>query len=259
LKSKPRDKKGLFVKRGVLPPPKHVGPDVLAPPKVSGADVIPPPIGSTALGGAAGGAGDAAAATAGVEAAEGLTAVAGAAAGVGAVLAGVVGGAALVIGIFAAFGAGIAALTSKFLDAQKELAKYNGALAAGFAIAQARQIHRDIKVGNETSAGTTTLISAFEDLKDAFVPVRVLLTNMVSGILTPMVRLLTKVLNFLKPLIEGINKMVLTLERWFGIVEDKKDPPVMPAQVFFQNAARGIVAREPLPREAGRQGERWRH
>src|SRR5262249_11298562 len=137
----------------------------------------------------------------------------------------------------------------------KELAKYNGQLAITFAQSKVREIKRNIQTGKETAGGTTRLNNAFEDLKDAWRPFQSALTNLPNTILTPLVKILTGILNFLKPIFSTLgdilDRLLHPLEgadaRAARRAKDKADDEAkarmnaFPSMNLFQQGAAGKI------------------
>ena len=181
----------------------------------------------TAAGSAAAGEG---AAEAGAGAGEGGAAVA----GIGGSLAtGLIIGA-IVIAVVAALGIlakSITDTTAKFLESQKELAKFSSTLAVSYANAKISDIRRNITTASATGGATADLQQSYQRLLDALLPIKIVLTNLISKTLTKLTDLVTG----------GINGISGILE-WLNIFGNKpKDKKSLPDNQAFQLFARELV------------------
>lgn len=88
--------------------------------------------------------------------------------------------------------AAVLAMTQGVISAARAFAEFSPALTALFAQQEVRQIQRSQQVGAQLAPFIGPLIDAFEDMKDAFMPLMVDALKFLTTILKPMIQLVIK-------------------------------------------------------------------
>lgn len=109
----------------------------------------------------------------------------------------VIGAIGLTVVAFTTLVASIYKTVKAQLENQREIAKLNGQLANSFAVSDIQDILRNRKLADQTSESTAELNSAFTRLKDSLLPFEVAFTNLINGLLTQILNVLTPILDFL--------------------------------------------------------------
>jgi len=134
--------------------------------------------------GAAEGAAGAAGGVAGDVAATGLKLAAGG-------MAGVAGAAAGLIAVFVAIEFAGLKLAEAQVESQRYLVAFNGQIAAAYAKLEQGDLMRNLRTGAGTAASTESLVSAVNDMRDAWQPAGDAMTNLKNNIAVPFVKIAT--------------------------------------------------------------------
>jgi hypothetical protein len=143
----------------------------------------------------------------------------------------------------------------------RELSKFNGQLAAQFAVSDIKQLFRDIKLAQSTAGSTVGLQRQVDKLLDALLPITSDLTNATNAILANAVAIATKVAElytdirgFILEILETIpffKDFVMKAKKW--IADNEARNPVHPAQNAVSLWAMGDFGKtqDPLFRPGG--------
>jgi len=111
---------------------------------------------------------------------------------------------AVVVG-FAALTNALSSTVKRFLESQRELAKWSGTLTASFQQSGIKDMQRDISTAKQTADSTAALNKEYTKLKDTLQPFSVLWTKFISSLLAGVTSLVNFILTPLSLLVKGFN------------------------------------------------------
>lgn len=154
--------------------------------------------------------------------------------GLGAALA----GATLVV---AGFVAGTLLAADHMIKAGKSLAKFNGQLAGAYAMSSLREFQRNIRSADSRSESLSALIEAVDDWRDTTQPFFDLISNVVTKILTAIVKGFTLIAQWIGRVLDtsGIQKILTDLLGETRDANDKNKKALLPANHFFMDRLSG--------------------